>query len=69
MVMVVLTEDTLKRVCEEILIVGRVTGQVNGTILLQKQKIYVVLVLKPTVLSTLLLQFSPPFITASMLFP
>lgn len=42
--MVVLTKDMLKRVCEEILIVGRDTSEVNGTILLQKQKIYVVLV-------------------------
>lgn len=44
MVMVALTKDMLKRVCEEILIVGCVTSEVNGAILMQKQKIYVVLV-------------------------
>lgn len=70
--MVVLTKDTLKRVCEKILIVGRVTSEVNGAIFCRNKrfmscwyrpKTYCVIFSPP-----LSIQFSPPFITASMLF-
>lgn len=66
---VALAKGTLKRVREKILIVGyQVTSEVNGAIWMQKQKIYVLKTYCVIFSPPLLIQFSPPFITASMLF-